>query len=504
MLSLDLLFSEHAVLQRGKELRIWGRGEDGRTVQVLIQGQKAEAIVRGGKWEAVLPPLKASGQEELKASDGMETLVIENIAVGEVWIAGGQSNMEFPLRNLREFDDIKNTDVPQIRLFCVPKLSYEGQLDDDDFSEYRFWRPCSPGNLWYYSAAPFYFAMRLFEKYHVPVGIINCNYGGTRASSWADLSILEKTGAKIWIDEYEEGIKGLDIEKYSRLFRMNPAIKAKIQNHSALYDKVWKGYSRFDMLLLRTAREILTHVKPLIGPMDPNRPSALYENMVKTIAPYTARGVIWYQGESDDPHPEVYDEAMGAVLDSWRKLWDDSLAFLMVQLAPYEGAHVLLPAMNFGKLRLQQEKVSKTREKVYITNVMDAGMREDIHPKDKRTVGERLALLAMGKIYGEGILCEAPQIASIHRSGDQITLEFMNCGKGLSKHNKDVESLEVEVDGKSIDDFKVRVKGISIKFECPAFRNGRKTSIRYGLCNYCECNIKNSAGIPVKPFEIVL
>ena len=186
MLKLDVLFSDNAILQRQKEICIWGIGEKGRTVTVVIQNKSASTEVVNGKWCVKLDSLETSESEELIVDDGYAKLIIRNIAVGEVWIAGGQSNMEFPLRNLREFHKIKNTDIPLIRLYGAPRTSYEGQLQDDDFSEYRIWRKCTPDNLWFYSAAPFYFAIQLYEKYKVPIGILNCNYGGTRAIAWAD------------------------------------------------------------------------------------------------------------------------------------------------------------------------------------------------------------------------------------------------------------------------------------------------------------------------------
>ena len=503
MLSLDLLFSESAVLQREKEISVWGLGEEGRTVTVSIQGHAAAAAVKDGKWTAVLPPLKASGSEELTVSDGTDTVTVAAVAVGEVWIAGGQSNMEFPLRNVREYRSVSNTNIPSIRLYGVPRTSYEGQLKDDDFSEYRMWRKCTPENLWFYSAAPFYFAIKLHEKYRVPIGIINCNFGGTRAISWAKREIAEKTAAKIWIEEYEESIKDLDIEEYTKSFKANPMFKVKNSDHSKMRDKMWKGYSNLELFFKQRSMKKFFEKMPLpvMGPLDPNSPSALYNNMLKPLAPYGVRGAIWYQGESDENHAEVYDEAMGAVIDSWRSLWHDEFPFLMVQLAPYEGWFGMM-AKDYTVLRAKQEKLSKTKDNVFITNVMDSGMRNDIHPKKKRQVGERLALLAMGKVYGQDIVCEAPEVSSYECSEDEVIIKLINCGEGLVRHRRDIESLDVTVDGKELPGLKIRLDKDRMIIKNAEFAGAKSITVKYGMRNYCECNIKNSADIPVKPFEV--
>ncbi len=503
MLSLDLLFSEFAVLQREKEIAVWGTGEDGKEVTVSIQGNSAVATVENGKWEAVLPPLKASESEKMTVSDGTDTVIVSNVAVGEVWIAGGQSNMEFPLRNLREYGSISDTNIPLIRLYGVPRISYEGQLEDDDFSEYRIWRKCTPENLWFYSAAPFYFAIKLFEKYRVPIGILNCNYGGTRAIAWAEKSIVEKTAAKIWIDEYEESIKDLDMDEYTKSFKANPMNKTANSDHSKMRDKMWKGYSRLELFLKQRSMKKFFEKMPLpkMGPLDPNSPSALYNNMLKTIVPYGVQGVIWYQGESDENHADIYDVAMETVVDSWRRLWNEDIPFLMVQLAPYEGWLGMM-AKDYMVLRAKQEKLSKTKNNVYITNVMDSGMRSDIHPKKKKQVGERLALLAMGKVYGDDILCEAPEVSSYEKSGSKVTVKFINCGEGLERRKRDIESLDVTVDGNEIKGCKIRLDKECMVINKAEFENAKNITVKYGMKNYCECNIKNSADIPVKPFEI--
>jgi sialate O-acetylesterase len=241
---------------------------------------------------------------------------------------------------------------------------------------------------------------------------------------------------------------------------------------------------------------------PVFGPLDRNAPSALFKYMVKPIAPYGVSGVIWYQGESDTAHADVYDQTMAAVIDSWRGLWQEDLPFLMVQLAPYEGLPGFPPAINYGPLRAQQDKVTRDRPLVYVTNVMDAGMRQDIHPKQKKEVGERLALLARGKVYQEPIVCEAPQVSACEKRDSKIIISLDNCGDGLQRMKPDIGALEVVAAGEHLRGCRVSVLKNQLLIRAKTLRTAGDITVRYGMRNYCQCNIKNSAGIPVKPFTI--
>ncbi len=506
MLTLHPLFSAGAVLQAGKPLPVWGRAEAGSAITVSLQGESATCVAGPDRcWRAVLPPLKVSFDETLSVTGAGEHIVTGGIAVGGVWLACGQSNMEFPMRALKEFRRLAQTNLSAVRLYSVPRVSYPGQLEEDDFSEYRVWRACTPDQLWYYPAVPFYFAMRLFAARHVPIGIINCTVGGSTAAAWADPALLEQTRARVWVDEYERAIEGLDLAAYTKQYKSNPMFRAKEQDHSAFREKMWRGHSFPEGLFLR--RRIRTMAAnmpmPVVGPLDYNRPGALYENMVRSIAPFAARGVLWYQGEADERHPEAYADAMDCVVDSWRRLWGDALPFLTVQIAPYAG-FAPFEAKSWPLLRQEQAAFAARKDGVFLTNAMDEGMKNDIHPKNKRPVGERLALLARGAVYGEAILCRPPAAQGAQLAGDALHIRLSNCETGLWRSGRQVAAWQVFADGAPLRGFRVTLRGGGLTIRHGRLRKAHTVEVRYGWTNYCRCTLVNGAHIPIQPFRLCL
>jgi len=506
MLELNPLFSENAVLQRGKPVAVWGRAEVGMTVNVSVQSVSASCVAGAdGRWRVTLPSLETSFNETLIVTGRGETVCAAGIAVGEVWLASGQSNMEFPMRALQEFRRLARMDLPAVRLYSAPRVSYAGQLDEDDFSEYRIWRTCTPDQLWFYPAVPYYFATRLYKAQRVPIGIVNCAVGGSTAAAWSNPERLMTTDARVWIDEYASAIQGLDLEAYAKRYKANPMFHAKDQDHSAFREKMWKGNSFVEGLLLKRRILALAANMPVlvVGPMDYNRPGALYENMIKAIAPFAVRGVLWYQGEADEWHPDVYSAAMECVVDSWCALWGEELPFLMVQVAPYEGFPPF-EAKNWPVLREEQAALAARKDNVYLTNAMDAGMKNDIHPKEKRPVGERLALLARGAVYGEQILCKPPTVQYATLRGDALDIRFHDCGAGLKRRGPEINAWQVFADGALVRRFHLKMDGDSVTIKHRRFQSAGVVEVQYGWKNYCRCALVNSANIPVQPFKVCM
>lgn len=168
MIRLGELFGDHMVLQREKPIRIWGTCGEDCEVRVSLLGKETSVQAKDGRWTAELPPMEAAAGAELRVSSREGSLCLQDVGIGEVWLAGGQSNMEFYLRYDAERREAGEN--PQVRFFDVPKISYEGETEDYDYSDFGFWRPCTRENLDYYSAAAYYFALRLQEDLQMPVG----------------------------------------------------------------------------------------------------------------------------------------------------------------------------------------------------------------------------------------------------------------------------------------------------------------------------------------------
>ena len=497
-------FGNGMVLQRNRPVTIWGSADPGTEVIISIQGKTATALSNAeGQWTAELPPLDASVAETLVIMNGEVRTAYTDVMVGEVWLAGGQSNMEFFMRYDAEFDSVvKLTDDPLIRFLDVPKASVPEQLEMRDYSQFGFWRTASPDNLQYFSAVAFYFAAILREHLQVPVGVIGCNWGGTRSCCWMSRETLEHCG-KIWIEDYENGLKAIpDLEAEEKAYYANEeSDTSRLFEHPNLA-RVMYGLS-FEELTGLIQQMAASGAFTGIGPWSEFRPNALYELMLSRITPYTISGVIWYQGESDAPHADIYADMMCGLIENWRKDWKETLPFLMVQLAPL-GEAPDPSAAAFPLLREQQEKVTRRMEKVYLASSSDVGHLYDIHPKYKRPVGKRLALIALAEVYGKDVLCDAPEPESVSQRDGEISLKFRNAEGGLFLRGEKAEGLRLfDAEGKEIDSqhWDAGVHGSQLVIRLKDAGTA-VCKVSFAKTPYYQVNLYNMQEIPAKPFEL--
>lgn len=494
------IFCDNMVLQRGKKVAVWGTAESGSLITVEVNGISVTAVAGQNKWRVDIPPMEACTGCEMRIKDDKGgLLVFKNIAFGEVWIAGGQSNMEMAMYADADFEEAKRqANFSDIRFYDVPRVSYEGQMEDEDYSEYGIWRSLTPEDIEYFSAAGHYFAKMLHEKLNVPVGIVGCNWGGSPAAAWTDESYL-KGELECYLQDNEEVQRDLDPDEYIRGF------KAERQRmNSPESKKATRDMMKTPMLKPMEFKIPFDEAKMRVymnGPYSPFRACGLYHTMLEKIMPYTAAGVIWYQGEADTNRAGIYDKMFGEMIRCWRYGWNDELPFLFVQLAPF-GSFAISRGDTFIPIRAMQEKVSKTVPNTFMACIMDVGMEFDIHPKKKRPVGERLALLALGKVYGKDILCESPEAVSISKENGALKIAFGNSGEGLHVVGDKVNAIELLIDGKPAEDYTAEVEGSQLYVKCPYITEKTEAELRFAWAGYCEVNLYNSAGLPAKPFVL--
>lgn len=386
---------------------------------------------------------------------------------------------------------------PMIRFFNYPQVTYEGQLEDYNYCNDGFWRRCTAADLPYFSAVGYYFARDLQAALDVPVGIVGCNWGGTPACAWMDNSYLEDTDGAIWLREFEDAVKDLDMEAYKAAFRANPNNDRTRQLENPFNIKIVKeGLSPEEQTQLLA---MIPQMPEPNGPWYERRPGGLYETMLKKVHPYAIQGAIWYQGETDEKHPEEYKTVFSRMIRCWRDLWQEELPFLFVQLAPF-GRWLACESDNYPKVRESQQWVSKAVANTWMASIGDAGMEWDIHPKDKLPVGHRLALLARGHVYGEALLCDAPELEYARKEGDQIILGFANA-QGLRIAGQRLQAMMgIDASGEKREIADARVEnGALILPNCKDI-----TALQFAQTGYYEINLYNSADIPAKPFEVVL
>jgi sialate O-acetylesterase len=469
---------------------------------VVYEGAKT-----AGMFSFVISAHEAAWDTTLTVSGLQDSVTLRNVDIGEVWVAGGQSNMEFPLRYDMDADTtISSANDVHLRFYDVGKFSFEGEEAEGfkDTTAMDRWLTFVPENAASFSAVGLYFAQVLREAQGVSIGLVGCNWAGTGAAAWLDENYLRESPNLVYYTEsYEESTKDLDMVKYEKKGKVARALIA-----SRRMQKVTENMMSGKTNLLQTLMALPAVLKVLPytqtkGPADPNRPGALYHTMVEKIAGFSCRGVIWYQGEYDERQADRYADLFASVIRCWRDAWAESLPFLFVQLAPYEKSQ-MGSGRNFPRIREKQEWVSKNVENTYMVSIMDVGMRNNVHPKTKRPVGERLALMARGKIYGESVLCDPPEIATVHFDSGVMILNFLHTGNGLVQKGTGGNVFKILVNGENIDKFTVVLHTDCIEIHSPKFIQGADVQLLFAWAGYCEMNIFNSAGLPAKPFKTIL
>ena len=499
MLKTARMFSDHMVLQRNKPIPVWGEAAPGAPVTVELDGSRVQAQANeNGHWLAYLPEREAGVGLCLQVRNGQEQQTFHDVCVGEVWLAGGQSNMEYLLGFEKHIDEVLAGEMnPEIRFFNYPQVTYEGQLEDYNYCNDGFWRCCTKADLPYFSAVGYYFALDVQKALDVPVGIIGCNWGGTPACAWMDNRYLEGTDGAVWLQEFEEATRNLDVEAYKSAFRANPGNDRTHQLENPFNIKIVK-----EGLTPQEQAQFLAAMPQMPDPNGPwyeRRPGGLYETMLKKVHPYAVKGVIWYQGETDEKHPEEYKTVFSRMIRCWRDLWQEELPFLFVQLAPF-GQWLACGSENYPTVRESQQWVSKEVPNTWMASIGDAGMQWDIHPKDKLPVGHRLALLARGHVYGQPILCDAPELEWAKKEGDRIFLHFTHAA-GLHKTCDALQAMVgIDASGESREITTARIENDTLILpDCEDI-----CALAFARTGYYEVNLYNAAGIPAKPFEVEL
>lgn len=497
-LSLYFIFQSHMVLQREKPIIIWGTGEDDSHITVNLSDMTAETICVQGKWQVTLPPHNAGRNYTLTVSSNIPSqtpVILKDIAIGDIWLAGGQSNMEFFLKYDKDWEKVKQYKKnPDIHMFNIPQTAYPGH--HRNIPGYGYWMQEDDASFETFSAPAYSFARNIQPHIQVPVGIIGCNWGGTTATSWIDEKELEKEPLSIYLKEYQDAIRPYSSEELSDI-----SLRAWEFEDSAQHGKDFEPliYGR-DRAWQETYMKQHKH-DPVIpmGPYHINRPGGLFHLMLEPLIPFAIKGVLWYQGETDAGHADIYDILLGTLIQSWRRLWKDDFPFLFVQLAPF-GKWLDCTSDGYTTVRDKQYHVSKTVPNTAMASIMDIGSYYDIHPKEKMEVGRRLSLLARNKVYGEKILCESPEIASCTKNGEEIILSFSYASTLTITQDRN-DFLLIQNDTK-IPIQSVRAEKNQIFLTAPELQD-TSCMLSLGWADYAEIHIHNEAGLPIKPFCIV-
>lgn len=494
--SVASVFSSNMVLQRGKNVSVFGTGEDGVRVSVSVMGNTASALVKNGRWLAVLPPLKETSCTEMTVTDGSDTITFTNVAVGEVWLAGGQSNMEFELQNcIGGMDAIENDGDVNVRFYYTPKRT----LCDADFaaceqnSAWNLFSDKASAKTW--SAVGYFFAKELSERLGVTVGIIGCNWGGTSASAWMKREYAQGETA-VYFEEFDKACEGKTREQLIAEYNDYLAYSEQWNKKSAEYystaeNPTWNGCLEF-------AGECKYPGPP--SPSNPMSPGVLHESMIERVCPYTLAGFIYYQGESDDHRPEMYYTLFTQLIRNWREDWhDDTLPFICAQLPMHRYAGDE-DKKNWCLIREAQMRAFNTVKNMGIAVIIDCGEFNEIHPKNKLPVGHRFALQALARFYGGCDGASAPVVTTAVWREDCVELSFKHAGGGFVVNGAEATGFEICGEDGEYVAAEAKIDGEKIILSAADIKHPR--GARYLWTNYGAVTVYGCYGLPLAPFRI--
>ena len=381
---LPPIFASRMVLQQEKDITVWGVADPGEKINIEFNGQAAEGKAdENGKWKLVLKPVKAGGPFTMKINDR----TLEDVLVGEVWLASGQSNMTFALVNsLNGKEEAAKADFPEIRFFqaeqnasFVPREVCKGN-----------WEKCAPQKAGRFSAVAYYYAKEIHRELKVPVGIISAGYAGSQCQNWVDRKTLLNDPLLTEFN-YEEGPDNEAVLNYTA-----EVIKKK--------PEFAKWYKNVEAAV--KAKDNLPALPKFSGDpkatMEDRLPSGYYNAMIYPVRNYTIKGVIWYQGEGNCGDT-LYRNLFEAMINSWRKIFaQGDFPFLFVQIANM-GNKAVSPEFGCrGDVRNEQRYILKLKNTAMAVTI-DIGDADNVHAKNKKDVGSRLSLAALGTVYGKNI-----------------------------------------------------------------------------------------------------
>lgn len=472
------VFTDHMVLQRNAIIKIWGEAQNGSLVEVRFAGQLRKVKAIQGKWQVTLKTGEAGGPYKLDIINGNNKVSFQDVLIGDVWLAGGQSNMEFALRRVKDAQkEISSADYPQIRYYKVPRKFYPEQ----EVSK-ASWRVCSPQTAPEFSAIAYYFSRNIHKELNIPIGIIQIPVGGTTVEAWTSRSLLmsDKDFRPI-VQHYDSIVNSYGSDGYEKL-----------------YNRYVSSLAEYHQLNAEQKKYIDKPVEPM-GRKNFHRPIGLSETMLNTVIPYTLKGFLFYQGESNTARGAQYRKLFPAMINEWRTAWGQGdIPFLFIQLPRFETK-----TRYWYELREAQYLTSHHVKNTAMVVAFDQGNPKDIHPIVKDTVGWRLSQLALGKVYGKKVVCQGPEFKKMTKTADgSLLLDFANAGTGLVSKDNAATLSGFTVAGK--DGKFYPAEAIIVGKNQVKVKNNLVTTpvdVRYLWVNSADMNLFNKEGFPAFPFR---
>lgn len=477
--TLPAVIGSHMVLQRDMPITVWGWASPNEEINITLGEMRAKTTADAqGDWLVKLPGMRASAEPLEMTIAGKNTIKLEDILVGEVWVGSGQSNMQWSVAASDQAqEEIAAADHPKLRLFLVPLVPAGTPAKNVNAR----WEVCTPQSIPNFSAVLYFFGRELHKSLDVPVGMIATSWGGTRIEPWIPPAGFESQ-------------QELEAER-SQIGMMRANYQTALKTHREAI-RSW----------LDAADAAAASGQPIpeppgfpANPFNSNgAPTGLYNGMVHALVPFGIRGAIWYQGESNLGAGMHYHDLMKGLIQGWRKVWGQGeFPFLFVQLAPYKygAAPTLLPEI------WEAQTATLSFPNTGMAVITDIGNTADIHPRNKQDVGKRLALWALAKTYGkDDLVYSGPLYESMSVEGDRVRLKFQHLGGGLkSRDGKPLDWFSIAGEDKKFVPATAAIDGDTIVVESPQV--AQPAAVRFGWHQLAEPNLCNQAGLPASPFR---
>ena len=489
---LPTMFGDHGVFQRGEAVPVWGWGEAGETVTVEFGGQKAAGKVGAdGSWRVELKAMEANadGQTLKVGGSSSGSVEIKDILVGEVWMASGQSNMQWTLAQTeRARQDIPAANHPGLRMF----LTKQTTAAEPQRKVAGSWLETTPANAGKFSAVGYYYGLKLHQELGVPVGIICTAWGGKPSEAFTSREGL--------MTEPEGRTLVSQLETAARNYNEAKAIAA--------YEKALESWKK-KVEEIKAANQTANPKQPLprqpqkpsAPKLDPGKPMAIYNGMIHPWVGYALKGAIWYQGESNAGRAKQYETIFPQLILDWRRLWKKELPFYFVQLANFKKPSTE-PGVPDDWAELQNAQLlTLSLPKTGMAVINDIGMANDIHPTNKLDVGERLARWALAKDYGkDDLVISGPLYKGSKIEGDKVRIDFDHA-KGLkSRDGGPLKRFEIAGRDRKWHWAEAVIEGESVVVSSNEVK--RPVAVRYAWASNPEgANLVNGEGLPASLFR---
>ena len=472
---LPAVLSDHMVLQQESDARFWGWAAPGEKVEVKGSWEEAlsASVTAGddGKWKTTLKTPKAGGPYTITVK-GANSIQLENVLIGEVWVCSGQSNMEFRLPHATNGEqEVAEADYPQIRFFNVSGAATAHPADEVKGQ----WSECTPKTAGKILAVPYFFGRKIHTELNVPIGLVCPAMGATPARAWTSGKMLVEK------DMYAHEVKIVSDKDYIEKG------KAKYEAEMVTWEAAAEKAKAEGAPEPRRPRGL-----PRIGA---RWPSALFNGMISPLTSSTIKGVIWYQGENDVSGLAWYKPLFPNLIQSWRDAWDlGDFPFYHVQLPPYDYG-----GSNSALLREVQMK-SLSIKNVGIAVTLDVGDFKNIHPPHKKEVGERLALWALAKDYGQkGLVCCGPIYQDMKIEGGKIRLSFEHTGSGLVAKDGTLANFVIAGADKKFVSAKATIENMTVVVSSDTV--AKPVAVRYAFDNAGVPSLFNKESLPASSFR---